>query len=436
MPSSTRSNAKRTRSNTNNSTQTSVRKRARSNAALPPVGSLIYRRYTYGTDANPYGEKIFSVTKHRGTTASAQEMLVVGRNANETVNFGNSIRTIRLIPHGIAPKGERVVVRPVSRGEWQDAQQRLYRRLLHGQHVISFIGVNTEKFNALRHKVAARKIQAAWKSYTNTYQARVLENPAVQNALISKYMVHLTGHGSIVPGKTFVVPKNVVIVFTTTPGALSFSSTYMPISASRVRNMILGKDKVYTVAYFAGDTVSDHTYEFTDAYSGLFQVQNRNVYSFAEYQAFPLNYAPNALGIPHTAWNQANAIRGGDPKARRLSSIVRYLAEVYAKIDHKPWEPLIIVADACRTCWSLNNLNQQVARNVAARHRVSGPGYTLPTELPNLKRIGMTPYLKTMYRGMKKNNNNRVLSNPEKHALNFINWMRHAGALNKTFTKR
>ena len=60
------------------------------------------------------------VIMHRGTTATAQEMRVAGKNKNE--DFGNA-RVIKLVPHGgINPQGHRITVRAVARGVWEDSQ--------------------------------------------------------------------------------------------------------------------------------------------------------------------------------------------------------------------------------------------------------------------------------------------------------------------------
>lgn len=437
---------KRPGPSTNNSAQSALLKRARGNVKLPPVGSLIYRHFST-MNGGPIGDAIFGVLHHRGTTATAQEMRVVGKNADFSLDANH--RAIHLIPHGgIDPYGETIVVHAVGRGVWHDGHDE-YRQLRHGQTVESFVKVNAAKLNALLEKaaknVAASRIQAAWKKYRK-FSRSVAENPVVKAALTSsKYMIHISSHGAIVPGKTFVVPRNVVIVFTTTPGAPAYSYYDATISVNRVRKMIRGKDTYYTVAYFEGDTVSEHEMHFDDSNEihpthgqfGLFQIVPENVHFTAEYGALVENdpYEPKSLNIRHNAWQKANRSNSQNTSARYLSSIVRYLARVHAL--RKPREPLVLVVSACRVCSPNNNVGRHVARNVAARRRVSGPGYTLPSTLHNMRRLGMTPFLRNMYheRNRKKNEFEKFLHLNEPDTVAFLGHLHKAGLLNKKFTK-
>ena len=357
-------------------------------------------------------------------------MRVVGKNANRAgiTRTGLPTRAIQLIPQGIKPSGRAIVVHAVARGVWHDAKRNEYRQLRYGQTVRSAVVVNANKFNTLQKKAAASKIQAAWRTYRN-FSESVVENPLVKAALSSKYMVHITGHGALFDG-TFVVPRNVVVVFTTTPGASSYSLNTSTISMNRVRKMILGKDTSYTVPYFEGDTVSDHILSFEDPHMGIFQILPENVRYTSEYHALPETYEPRSLKIRHTAWKKAANVTTNS-SSRLLSELVRYLARVHAL--QKPREPLVLVVSTCRGCFNPNkNLDGHVARNVAARRRVSGPGYTLPSKMQNLKRMGETSYLTKLYREMQKN---EYGTGNNEGPLQFIKYLRGAGLLNKKFNK-
>lgn len=375
-------------------------------------------------------------------------MRVVGKNSNDGfVNFINNMntRSIQLVPHGILPHGKTIAVHAVARGVWHDANNNEYRQLGHGQTVESLVAVNENAFNAIREKHAARRIQAAWKKY-RTFTRSVAQNPLVKAALTSsKYMIHLSAHGAIIPGKTFVVPRNMVIVFTTTPGAPAFSTFTETISVNRVRKMILGKNTKYTVAYFEGDTVSEHVFEFGDPLGprsethgkfGLFQIIPENTSFVFEYGAGytedPNLFEPRSLNIRHNAWQKAARANSQNPHARDLSAIVRYLSRVHAL--QKPREPLVLVVSTCRFCINNNNkvVREHVARNVAARRRVSGPGYTLPMQMQNVKRIGMTPYLRDMYRDFQ---NNKFGLGLDYKTAGFVNSLREAGLLHPKFNK-
>ena len=421
---------KRPAPSSNNSAQSALVKRPRGNSkiALPPVGSLLYKSYGTTVNGGPIGDAIYGVLHHRGTTAIAQEMRVVGKNAGIITN---NVRAINLIPHGLNPSGETIAVHAVARGVWHDANHIEYRQLLHGQTVENAVDVNARKLNTLKKKVAARKIQAAWKKYQN-FSRSVVQNPLVKAALTSsKYMIHLSAHGTIVPRVTFVVPRNVVIVFTAPPGVPTLAYTTRTISMNRVRKMILGRNSIYTAAYFEGDRVSEHMFEFSERYSGLFQILPENV-ELTRYMTTN-RYEPRSLNIRHTAWRKAGPVNSEKclSDRRYLSDIVKYLSGVHAR--QKPREPLILVVHACRDCHSSNtNLGGHVARNVAARRRVSGPGYTLPSDLQNLKRMGMTPYLKNMYYREMQNNE---MKEQWKSTATYVGLLRDAGLLNKKFNK-
>ena len=421
--------------------QSTLAKRPRGNSkiALPPVGSLIYKSYGTTVNGGPIGDAIYGVLSHRGTTAIAQEMRVVGKNAGI---FEKNVRAINLIPHGLNPSGETIAVHAVARGVWHDANHMEYRQLLHGQTVENAVEVNARKFDTLRKKSAALKIQAAWKKY-RTFSRSVVQNPLVKAALASsKYMIHLSSHGAIVPG-TFVVPRNMVIVFTTTPGAPAYSYLNATISVNRVRKMILGKNSIYTVAYFEGDTVSEHVLNFGDptlpyqgslhGHFGLFQILPENVRFTLEYGALtddPNAYEPRSLNLRHNAWQKAARANSQPTSARYLSSIVRYLSRVHAL--QKPREPLVLVVHACRVCTKGSNVGGHVTRNVAARRRVSGPGFTMPSTERNVKRIGMKPYLIKLYKEYKKND---LGTGEHDGILDFVNNLRDAGLLDKKFNK-
>lgn len=438
----TTSNAKHTKKrsapNTNNSAQSTLAKRVRVPLKLPPVGSLIYRHYGTTVNGGPVGDSIYGVIQHRGTTAIAKEMRVVGRNTNR---INNGYRATQLVPHGIDPSGDVIAVHAASRGVWRDAHHE-YRQLGYGQTVESLVELNMQKFNALRKKAAATKIQAAWRKYEN-FSRSVAQIPEVQAALnSSKYMIHISSHGAIVPGQTFVVPFNVVIIFTTTPGAPAFSYLNDTISVNRVRKMIRGKNTGYTVAYFEGDTVSEHVLTFDDPnapYSGgphgefgLFQILPEDVQFTIEYGALSNDsylYEPRSLGIRHNAWQKAKRGNFQNASRRDLSEIVRYLARVHELKN--PREPLILVVHACRVCRNNNSVKVHVARNVAAKRRVSGPRYTLPSTVQGVKGVGMTPYLKKLYRQHQKNE----LNQDNKKIAEFVDNLRNAGLLKKQFTK-
>ncbi len=426
------SNAKRKRSNSNNSAQSTVRKTLKSQFALPPVGSLIYQHHGETTNGTPVGDAIYSVVQHQGRSAIAQEMRVVGKNANTSYGYGNA-RTVHLVPHGINAHGRRISVHAVARGVWEDSQFQEYRQLRHGQTVESVVNVNTNKFNALRRTTAAKKIQAAWKKF-NTFSRGVAASPLVKAALESRYMLHITAHGHIVPHKTFVVPQNVVIVFVTAPGSPAISAPHFEMSVDRVRKMILGKNKVYTVPYFQGDTVSEHLLGFTEEFSGIFEVQRvqpgKPFYWRIEYET-PKRYAPRQLGLSYTSWKNANHIPGAKANSkseyRFLSSVVRHLSDRHSLVNTR--EPLVIVVDSCRKY--NGKLDDHVQRNVAARRRISGPGFTLPTNISKLTSLGMTPYLKQLYRNRKQKKEYTTAA--DKMSAEFVNWMRMAGVVNKKF---
>jgi hypothetical protein len=391
-------------------------------------------------NGGPVGDSIYGVVQHRGTTAIAKQMRVVGKNGNVTID--NGFRAIKMVPHGIDPSGDVIAVHAVSRGVWRDAHDE-YRQLRHGQTVESFVELNKKKeFNALRKKAAATKIQAAWRKY-ETFSRSVARLPMVKAALnSSKYMIHISSHGAIIPGKTFVVPRNVVIVFTTTPGAPAYSYLNATISVNRVRKMIRGKNTAYTVAYFEGDTVSDHVLTFDDPnvpYSGsahgefgLFQILPEDVQFTTEYGALSDDshlYEPRSLNLRHTAWQKAHRANFQNASRRDLSAIVRYLSRVHALKN--PREPLVLVVHACRVCRENNSVKVHVARNVAARRRVSGPRFTLPSTVQGVKGVGMTPYLKELYRQYQKNE----FDADNKKIAEFVNILRDAGLLHKQFTK-
>jgi hypothetical protein len=437
----------------NGPNRTLVAKRRRTNGATTrapravtplAVGSLVYSespaqfdpRYVYGSDIYMVLERKADA---RGPYVVAQQMRSMGVPVNDNVMRNvteyEHAHVVDLVPLGIKTNGSRFKLRAdvSERGVWRDDRPTRamvrYRVLPYGKRIRHIVFASLKKkrrtsnannntindngsnnvriaatLNRLRKRGAARIIEEHI-----VRKKRALKDPLVNAAIRSSVKVYVDAHGSILPGtESFKVPSGVCLVFLTTPGGLFYSS---PINKLRMTNenarrTILGATTdMYTAAYFEGDEVSEHELVF-DKSSDIVWVGLPNG-NARKANALFLNW--KTIRDPNT-YNE---------DSRSLSATVAHMARYGTKT-----QPIVIFLGICRDISNGRNTNVHANRNSAARRRIAGPHYSLPSNHSERVMRGAKPTLHRFYR-TKKASETRM----------FVNWMRNAGLVSEKFEK-
>jgi hypothetical protein len=386
-----------------------------------------------------YGDNIYLVVKHSvdasGPFAVVQEMRSMGvpiptNDPSIRQNFRHdpSMYHVDLVPLGLKKGGKRWNIRPLrwksalGNTVWDGAPDttEVFRVLPYGQRVRMIelweqLQKNWTKNNAtnyeakygnrgtIRYREALKKVNAF-----RQMKKRVAKDPLMKAALDSSLKFFVSAHGSIDSTRItpLKVPEGVVVVFVTTPGASAYGSNrnIVGITEKDAKRMLLGvQGNLYTAAYFEGDTMSEHTLEFTNARGKI----GAGIWWLG--RSTPTEFA---------SWKQLRASSNNkNENHKRLSALVTYVQHFGTREN-----PAVLFIHACRSASNgllTSDFIEHVERNQVARRRVTTS--KVPQKPKILVQRGQLPFLTQTYR--------RKRAQGDK----FVNYLRDAGIVDPEF---